>query len=275
MPATLTQIRAPFEVKEAAVTEGKRIVRGLASTWNLDLGNDIIHKGAFARTISHWKAAKKQKPIPFVDQHRYDSVTRVIGKMTEANETSDGLEVAFEMATHQHAQDVFNLIEQNFITGLSIGYEAIKFEYEKDENKPSWELTRHINELKLFEISAVIWPMNDEARIDEAAVKSLLAAAKERELTPEELRELSTLATDISALLATKGPAPKEETQSPAAPDTSGLATPEQIASLTLDIEMLKLRRPATHGDRDPARAVDTNPRTEDHTNVSTEGQAG
>jgi HK97 family phage prohead protease len=272
VPNILTQLRAPFEIKAAEESEGKRIVRGLASTWNLDLGNDVIHKGAFSRTLAHWKSAKREKPIPFVDQHRYDSVTRIIGKMTEAAETSDGLEVAFEMATHQHALDVFSLIQSGMVTGLSIGYEAIKFEFEKEDNKPAWELTRHISELKLFEISAVIWPMNDEARIDLATVKSLLEEAKLRELTPDELRELSSLATDITALLQKCAPAPVKPP--PVEPQKDGLATPEQIAQLNLAVAMLKLRSPATR-DSDPARSVLTNPRTEESHHVTAGTEEG
>lgn len=274
---TLDQIRAPFEVKAAETSEGKQIVRGLASTWDIDLGNDVIHKGAFARTISHWKSAKRQKPIPFVDQHRYDSVTRIIGKMTEAVETADGLDVAFEMASHQHAQDVFNLIKDGMVTGLSIGYDPVKWEMEKADGKQPWELTRHLTEVKLMEISAVIWPMNDQARIDTAAVKSLIDAAKTRELTSDELRELNELAIDITALLTKRAPAPEPKVEAlPAGPDVSGLATPEQIRDAIHALTVLKLRRPATRELSDSARAVDpNNPRIEEDSHVSTGKEKG
>jgi HK97 family phage prohead protease len=173
-----------------------------------------------------------------------DSVTRIVGKMVEASETSEGLEVAFEMATHQHALDVFSLIQSGMVTGLSIGYEAIKFEFEKEDNKPSWELTRHISELKLFEVSVVAWPMNDEARIDTATVKSLIDAAKVRDLTAEELRSLKEFGNHITALLAKSPLAPAVDESPPADTSSQGPATPEQIANAQYAISLLKLRTP-------------------------------
>lgn len=271
MPAVLTEI--PFEVKAAKEAEGKRLVSGLASTWSIDLGNDRIRMGAFKRTLNSWKSAKREKPIPFLDQHRYDSVTRIIGKLTQATETPDGLEVTFEMASHQHALDIFSLIQAGMVTGLSIGYEAVKWDIEKQEGKPDWDAIRNITELKLFEISAVMWPMNPEARIEATTVKSLIEQSKSRDLTSAELQQLKDLAIDINALLTKNTPASDAPPAGSSA--DSGLATPEQIAAVHIAATMLKLRRPAIRDGSAPARAVDLNPRTEDHTNVTTREEAG
>ena len=47
-----------FAVK--SVDQKARRFAGLASTWDLDLGNDVIHKGAFAKRLNDWRSAKKR-----------------------------------------------------------------------------------------------------------------------------------------------------------------------------------------------------------------------
>ena len=63
--AELKFISAPFSLK--AVDEGARTFKGLSSTWDEDLGGDVIHEGAFARTIDHFKASGRV--IPLMDGH--------------------------------------------------------------------------------------------------------------------------------------------------------------------------------------------------------------
>jgi HK97 family phage prohead protease len=242
----LLQIRTPFELKAVEESDGRRIVKGLASTWNLDLGNDVIHKGAFAKTLSHWKRAKAERPIHFIDQHQYGSVTRVVGKLIDASETDAGLETTFEMADHQHARDVFSLIKGGFITAMSIGYEAKKWETEKQDGKHDWEAIRHLTEVQLFEISAVIWGMNPEAVITEAAVKSLIEESKKRELTEIELRELKAFAVEIDCVLSkatpSAPPATTKEAETAPTPAKEEHATLEQVAAAQHEILLLKLR---------------------------------
>jgi hypothetical protein len=87
------RLAVPFEVKE--MDDESRTFSGLASTWDMDLGGDVIRKGAFKRTVGHWKKGKR--PLPLVDQHRYDSVRDVVGKLVEAEETDAGLDTTWQV----------------------------------------------------------------------------------------------------------------------------------------------------------------------------------
>jgi len=189
--------RAPtrFEVKET--DEEQRTFRGLASTWDLDLGGDVIHRGAFKRTLDHWR--RSGRVIPLLDQHNYGSVRAVVGKLIEARETADGLDAKFQVIDGPDGDEILRRIKGGFVDGLSIGYRAIKIEEPTDEERRKGIL-RHLKEIELREISVVIWPMNPNARLDVSSVKALLAKGADA-LTDDELAELVALRDDIDALL--------------------------------------------------------------------------
>lgn len=169
---TLTRALRPFEIK--AVDEGSRTFEGLAATWDLDLGGDVIHRGAFAKTLTFWK--ERGFAIPLIDQHRYSSIHDVLGSMVEAEEKEEGLWARFEVDEDDAGAKLLRHIKNRRINGLSIGYEAVQ--PERGENG-----VRHLREVKLYEVSAVLWPMNPGATIDAGSVKSL------DQMSTEDLRE--------------------------------------------------------------------------------------
>ena len=175
-----------FAVK--SVDQKARRFAGLASTWDLDLGNDVIHKGAFAKTLSDWRQAKR-KVVHLLDSHKHASTDDVLGKMIDARETDVGLEAEFEMRDTQKSRDALNAIEGGFLDGLSIGYQPIAFTHEKSNGNT----IRHLTEIKLHEISLVAFPMNEGARVDPSSVKSLIDAAKAGQLTDDQKAELLAL----------------------------------------------------------------------------------
>lgn len=223
----------PFEVKE--VDETARTFTGLAAAWSRDLGNDVIHKGAFARTLDHWRSSKRQRPIHLIDQHNYGSINNVLGKLVEGTETDDGLETKFEFVPDDdEAAKAFRRVKGGYITGLSIGYAPIRWDYERVEGGEEWQRIRHLHEVKLVEVSLVIWGMNEDALIDTASVKSLLART---------LPSMDDQAkADLRALLE------------PPAPPAPAPAPPEQIERIKRAVLTLNLRRLATGSGR-PARA--------------------
>jgi HK97 family phage prohead protease len=219
---TLTKTAARFEVK--ALDEKKRTFKGLASTWDEDLGGDVIHQGAFARTLDHWRAGGKV--LPLIDQHNYGSVRSVVGKMLSATETDAGLEAEFEIIEGPDGDEVMRRVKGGYIDSLSIGYEAVKWEMEKPDGAESWESVRHLKEIKLYEVSVVIWPMNPGAVIDADSLKSLL---REGRLSNDEKKQLRAL------LEASGTDSPDEGTPAPDAP--KGLA-PDDPKRLALEAEL-------------------------------------
>lgn len=236
-PDALTQGRAPFEVK--AIDEANRTFKGLASTWDLDLGGDVIERGAFKRTLRNWKSSKK--PLPLIDQHNYMSVRSVVGKLLEAEETDDGLLSTFEIIEGPDGDEVYRRVKGGYVDGLSIGYRAIESR-EPDEDQRRAGIWRILKEVKLVEVSVVIWPMNPEATIE--SVKALTDALKAGTLTPEQEAEIAGLPDEqkdyIRALLAKSEPGPAHEEEG----DDFNLRAQEMLDDLRL--ARLRLGRLAT-----------------------------
>lgn len=208
-----------------SVDQKARRFSGLASTWEKDLGNDVIHKGAFKKTLSDWRNSKT-KTIPLLDSHDRWSVDSVLGKMIDASETTQGLEAEFEMRETEKALEALAAIEGGFVSGLSIGYEPVEFKYEKPEGGSMWDTIRHLTEVKLREVSLCVFPMNEGARVDPSSVKSLIDAAKAGQLTDAQWAELLAYRQSAAATQA----APKTEAPAPDAPTGLAPDDPKRIA---------------------------------------------
>lgn len=255
---TKSGLTIPFAVKADSIDAKARQFGGLAATWEKDLGDDVIEKGAFKKTLQEWR--KGGRVIPLLDGHDRFSVGSVLGKMVAASETDEGLDVTFDLVPNDPIADAaLKRIEGGFITGLSIGYTPVKWEDQlpdKADARP-WDRTRILKEIKLHEVSVVVFPMNEGARVDAASVKSLLDAARTGDLTAEQKGELSDLLTELSAaeLLAVlhtaaatpaSGTAAGQQPPAPAEPEAlpKGLA-PDAPARIALSQKLRSLRRQA------------------------------
>lgn len=233
-PATIMKSVAPIQIK--AVDVEARRFRGLVSTFDVDLGGDRIKPGAFNKTLADWRPIKDRKPIHLIDQHGTDSVTCVVGRLLEAAETDAGLECEFEMlpAGDPTADAVWLRIIGGFITGLSIGYTAVAFKFEKLEDRPDWDLIRIITELQLWEVSAVIWPMNDDARIElgamKAELKNLARQSRTRKLTDDERKAVQAIKDAANALLTDEDDEPAAEPAATEAPQDEAPAPTEETS---------------------------------------------
>jgi len=132
---------------------------GYASIYgNEDLGGDIIVKGAFTKTLEQRKGE-----VPMLWQH---DMKVPIGKfLLEDDEKGLRAFGKINLKTEK-GREAHALLKNGDIKGLSIGYRANDFEYDKD----GW--TRTLKELDLFEVSVVTFPMNTEANVDLATVKA-------------------------------------------------------------------------------------------------------
>jgi HK97 family phage prohead protease len=215
---------AAFQVKADSINEAARTFTGLASTWDLDLGGDVIRKGAFKRTLQNWQ--KSKAPLPLLDSHNaWSTIRAVIGKLEEAEETDEGLVATFSVMDGPDGDEIWRRLKGGYVSGLSIGYRAMKQEApsEEDRLKGIWRI---LTEVKLEEVSVCVWPMNPEARIDADSVKALTPEAIAAWTDEEKAR--------IRALLE---PAPAE----PEAP-----AHYEKQDALKLRLRRLALHRPGT-----------------------------
>lgn len=190
---TERKLVAPFSVK--AVDEDAGTFEGYAATWDLDLGDDVIHRGAFKETIEEWRASGKAMPL--LNSHNYFDVFSGVGQMLDAEEDKRGLWTKWEVLDGEEGGRVLARLRPSKRTGksiigsMSIGYVPIKWDMEDDDGARSG-VKRNLRKVGLREVSLVLFPMNPAAEIDAATVKSALA----RHAAPD----------DVLAALALAGP---------------------------------------------------------------------
>ena len=146
-----------FEVKQ--LTE-KGKFSGLASTYgNVDLAGDVVMPGAFTRTLSD---AGKSRPLLW--QHRTGDPVGLV----QLTDSLAGLVAEGQLSLGiQQGRDAYQLLKDSVIRGLSIGFLTIKEQFVGD--------VRQLLELKLYEVSLVTFPANEQATI--AGVKAVQQAA--------------------------------------------------------------------------------------------------
>jgi HK97 family phage prohead protease len=173
----MKHIGRPFEFTKEVNAEGA--FEGLASVYgNVDLGGDVVVPGAFKELV-----LTKDGMIRILDGHN----TRVpIGK-GKLTDTHVGLAMAGQLNLKLPAARVVHELMKDGITdGLSIGFDILPGGERIDDNG-----VRHLEKLKLWEVSAVTFPMNPEARV--SAVKSIpkFSTIREAERWVREELELS------------------------------------------------------------------------------------
>ena len=159
------------------------MIRGYDSTFgNVDLGLDIVDKGAFKKSLKETGGK-----IPILADH---NPSKQIGWNLRAEEDDKGLYVEGKLDLNvQDAREKYSLaksaLEIGAKSGLSIGYMTIKAE--PDREKP---MVRRIKEVKLFEYSFVTFPMNTAAMV--TAMKSQYQSATNLELVKKLIEEIKT-----------------------------------------------------------------------------------
>jgi len=122
---------------------------------NKDLGNDVIERGAFLKSL------KRRKPqnVKLLYQHKSDMP---IGVFDEIKEDEHGLVVKGRLALKTQAgAEAYELLKMGALDGLSIGFRVNPKEvsYDKRGNR------RIIKEVDLMEVSLVTFPMNPQATV--------------------------------------------------------------------------------------------------------------
>lgn len=126
---------------------------------NRDSGDDIIEKGAFSNTIR-----EDFDRIKILALH--NDCWLPVGKPLELREDEKGLYIRGKISDTSMGRDIQTLMKDGVLNELSIGYDAVVFDFDSDTG------VRHLKEIRLWEVSIVTWAMNDQAKIDE--VKSLV-----------------------------------------------------------------------------------------------------
>lgn len=172
-----------LQFKSDDVNESSRTFAGYASTWDEDLGGDIISKGAFNKTM------ERKDRIKVLWQHN-----EPIGKSLNMSTDSKGLFVEGKISKTRLGDEAIELMKDGVIDQMSIGFSIPhgKSEYNEKGN-------RLIHEVKLYEYSLVTFPMNEKAII--TSVKSVSDAIRSGKYNANEVKELSEALAELNALL--------------------------------------------------------------------------
>src|SRR3990167_4410088 len=176
--------------------------RGYASVYGVrDFYDDIVVKGAFARTIENQKGI-----VPILSQHYTDIEIGLTEAMAE-----DDHGLLFHGCLYLDPGDPLNELpaaradyirmkrrmEAGKPMGVSIGYETISDKKDGD--------ARLLTEIKLWEISLVTFPANPEAMVSDVKgldLAPLLADLKAgRKLSPRNLDVVKPAINSLQALL--------------------------------------------------------------------------
>jgi HK97 family phage prohead protease len=178
------QVNYFLEVKDVA-EDGT--FTGIASVYDVeDLGGDIIEKGAFKKTIS------ENPEVVILWQH---DQTEVIGK---GRVREDGKNILLDGKLDLEdpmGQKAHRKLKGKLVKGLSIGFRTIKAKFEEITEDSKSRYIRRIQELKLWEVSVVTFPMLPQAQV--TSVKN----ADEYEA------RIARLESEIKALQAAQGTA--------------------------------------------------------------------
>lgn len=141
-----------YELKESAVDMDERTFKGYASTWDEDKVGDVIHQGAFMKSISEAFPAKR---IKVLWQH-----ADPLGMPVEMREDNYGLYVKGKISKTRLGDEALELMRDGVVDRMSIGFMIPQGKADYDEDG-----VRHIREVKLMEFSPVTFPANEAAII--------------------------------------------------------------------------------------------------------------
>jgi len=148
-------VKKSFEVKDVD-TKTRRVKIMGANFDSLDSDNDIIRKGAFAKSIQErGPGSQGNRKIAFL---RYHDWQHPIGKFVHLEETNEGLVAEAELGRSPLADAALLDYQDELINEHSIGFNYIedKTQFVERGEASYWE----IKEVQLWEISAVTFGAN-------------------------------------------------------------------------------------------------------------------
>lgn len=143
---------------------------------NVDLGGDIITRGAFKGSLAmHRSRGTAPAMLWMHDPHK------VLGRWDSIAEDDRGLKVKGTLADTPLGNEVRELLKMKAVSGMSIGFRTLDRDFDDEGH-------RIIKEVDLWEVSVVTMAMNPLAKV--VSVKSQLSASGEYVPTARELEHM-------------------------------------------------------------------------------------
>lgn len=190
-----------FKFTLESMDDGLGDFEGYGSVFNgRDSYDDCVDPGAFKKTL------KENKHFPLLWSH---NTMEPLGIVT-GEEDKKGLHIFGHLNMDLvSAREKRSLIKQGAVRGTSIGFESVKDDYDPQER------LRHLKEIRLWEISLVVFPADKNARIaqikgvpytDFGGILDLLNELDVKELDPRFQEAAKRAADRIYALLGKQEP---------------------------------------------------------------------
>jgi hypothetical protein len=151
-----------------------RTVTGLAAIFgNVDDGGDMLHPGAFSKTINErksrvrhlWQHDASQPPTAkVVSLQEVGREQLPPDLLVDFPQAKGGLMVTREYLDTPRGNETLQGIRAGAIGEMSFGYDAIKKDFTTAEGKS----VRNLREVRLYETSDVMWGMNPATRAAKA-----------------------------------------------------------------------------------------------------------
>lgn len=191
VPARELEVRAAQD--EQGEGTNSAIFSGYAILWDEEtliydwIGSftEVFTRGAFKKTIAE-RGPLGNGQVKFMRQHGFDSFT-IGARYLVLEEDDKGLRFEVETIDTTVGRDLAAEVRAGVIDTVSIGFDAIREEWDNEEEK------RTVLEARLFEISAVNWPAYEGAKIDSVRAFERLPAYIDTLL--EEIRAGKVLST--------------------------------------------------------------------------------
>jgi len=140
---------------------------------NVDEGQDVMHPGAFTKTFS-----ERGNKVRVLDNHRTDSIMRAIGKpimlkevgrdelpgdlLLQHPDATGGAFASIQMLMDTaEGRGAFIRLRDKAITEWSFGYDPVDFDFETRQDNGREVNVRNLRTVKLYEISPVLFAMNE------------------------------------------------------------------------------------------------------------------
>lgn len=207
------------KVKAAGVADGlaEGQFRALVSVFdNEDTYGDVVRPGAFAQTLAAWAA--KGDSIPVIWSHQWSDPFAHIGRVVEAKETTDGLEVLGQIDDlagddeNPTAKQVYRLLKGRRVTQFSFAYDVPNGggAWVKDEDH-RWGGYYELRQVDLHEVGPCLIGVNRETELLAAKAAHIAAGTKAgRGLSQTNYDRLTAAYESIGEVLAAATPEPEK-----------------------------------------------------------------
>jgi hypothetical protein len=141
-----------FKIANVQEESGTMMIEGWGAVFgNIDSTNDVIVKGAFAKTLM-----ERKDRIAFAYQH---DIWNPIGKILDIKEDNTGLYVKVMLSAAE--EDIQCKVKEGILKEMSIGYRAIN----STSGVQDGQDVQYLNEVMLYEVSLVTIASNPLAVI--------------------------------------------------------------------------------------------------------------